>query len=82
MAFTRAIYDPLLATQPRSGVRVVHNLVYGPDKRHRLDIYQPDPSIAVRAPIVIYFQVAALFEGTKLSARTPALLLRVRVLSR
>jgi acetyl esterase len=65
MPFTRALYDPLLATQPRSGVRVIQDLAYGPDARHRLDVYQPGNSSTSSAPIVIVFHGGGFIRGDK-----------------
>jgi acetyl esterase len=65
MPFTRSIYEPLLAKQPRAGVQVVHDLSYGPDKRHRLDLYRPDPAVEALAPIVIVFPGGGFVRGDK-----------------
>jgi acetyl esterase len=65
MSFTRAIYDPLLAAQPRSGVHVIQDLAYGPDARHRLDVYQPGGSSISPAPIVIVFHGGGFIRGDK-----------------
>jgi acetyl esterase len=74
MTFTRAIYEPLLATQPRAGVRVVRNQVYGPDKRHRLDVYLPDPAAATASPLVIVFPGGGFIRGDKSERENAGLL--------
>jgi acetyl esterase len=65
MPSARAIYEPLLATQPRAGVRVVRDQVYGADKRHKLDVYHPDPTPAAPAPLVIVFPGGGFVRGDK-----------------
>jgi hypothetical protein len=46
MSFVQAIYKPLLEKQPRDGVIVARDVVYGPDARHRLDVYRPQADSA------------------------------------
>jgi acetyl esterase len=65
MASARAIYEPLLATQVRAGVRVIENLAYGPDTRHRLDVYCPEPPAASVAPTLIVFPGGGFIRGDK-----------------
>jgi triacylglycerol lipase len=64
MPFTRTIYDPLLSQQPRDGVLVAQDLAYGPDARHRLDVYRPEQA-AAPAPIVIVFHGGGFIRGDK-----------------
>jgi acetyl esterase len=71
MADVREIYDPLLAVQPRAGVRVLENVAYGPDARHRLDVYCPDPLTARHAPALLAFHGGGFVRGDK-SERTNA----------
>ena len=65
MPFTRAIYEPLLAAQPRAGTRIIQDQSYGPNKRHRLDVYIPDPAAAVPAPVAIVFPGGGFVRGDK-----------------
>ena len=65
MPFTRAIYEPLLAAQPRAGTRIIQDQSYGPDKRHRLDVYSPDPAAALPAPVAIVFPGGGFVRGDK-----------------
>jgi acetyl esterase len=74
MSFTRALYEPLLAMQPRAGVRVVRNQVYGPDKRHKLDIYLPDPAVSAPGPLVIAFPGGGFIRGDKSERENAGLL--------
>jgi acetyl esterase len=74
MPLTRALYDPLLALQPRTGVRVLRNLAYGPDVRHRLDVYCPDTYAAAGAPVVICFHGGGFIRGDKSERENAGLL--------
>ena len=74
MPSTRAIYEPLLAMQPRAGVRVDRNQAYGPDKRHKLDVYMPDPATAARGPLVIAFPGGGFIRGDKSERENAGLL--------
>jgi acetyl esterase len=48
------LYTPLLERQPREGVEVTPDQVYGPDGRHRLDVYVPSHADAPRAVLMIF----------------------------
>lgn len=50
---TTRLYAPLWAKQDRSGVAVDTDHAYGPDPRHRLDVYRP--VTATEAPPVVVF---------------------------
>jgi len=65
MAETRALYDPLLASQPRSGVNLRQDISYGPDARHRLDIYQPIQTAAMASPVILLFPGGGFVRGDK-----------------
>jgi acetyl esterase len=75
MPFTRSIYEPLLAKQPRAGVQVIRDLPYGPDKRHRLDVYRPDPATEALVPIVIVFPGGGFVRGDKSERENAGLVL-------
>jgi acetyl esterase len=64
MPTARELYDPLLAVQPRGGVRVVRDQVYGSDERHRLDVYRPEQA-AARAPMLLAFHGGGFIRGDK-----------------
>jgi acetyl esterase len=65
MVTTRALYDPLLASQPRGGVNVGQDVSYGPDARHRLDIYRPTQASAKTSPIILLFPGGGFIRGDK-----------------
>lgn len=70
MQFTQDIYKPLLASQRRDGVKVVHDLVYGTDERHRLDVYQPQfaPAHSARTQpraVLVFMHGGGFIRGDK-----------------
>jgi acetyl esterase len=65
MSLVQAIYRPLLEKQPRDGVVVTRDVVYGPDVRHRLDVYQPHADGAVSRPLMIFLPGGGFIRGDK-----------------
>ena len=41
VAITQELYTPILRAVPRDGVEITRDLSYGPDARHKLDIFKP-----------------------------------------
>jgi len=60
---TFALFPPLLATMPKSGVTVTRDLAYGPDPKQKLDVYQPEAATGL--PVVVYVHGGALVAGDK-----------------
>jgi acetyl esterase len=60
---TFALFTPLLATMPKSGVTVTRDLAYGPDPKQKLDVYQPAGSTGL--PVVVFVHGGALTTGDK-----------------
>jgi acetyl esterase len=63
----KALYAPLLASAPRGG-EIVHDIVYGDDERHRLDVYLPVGAGAGAdgpAPVVIFLHGGGFIRGDK-----------------
>lgn len=58
----------LNATIPRRGYRVVRDLAYGHDPRHRMDLYIPS-GLTAPAPVVLYFYGGSWQWGTKATYR-------------
>jgi len=58
----QALYEPLLARQPRDGVQCVSDLHYGPHERQRLDVYRP--SLHAR-PVLVVFHGGGFIRGDK-----------------
>jgi triacylglycerol lipase len=61
--FAKALYAPLLDGAPRGG-DVLHDLAYGDDPRHRLDLYLPLLPVA-NAPVVIFLHGGGFIRGDK-----------------
>lgn len=60
---TLAAYVPVHRGTPTAGVHVTRNLAYGPDERHRLDVYQPQTPGP--HPVVLFFHGGGLWTGDK-----------------
>jgi len=58
------IYTPLLARQPREGVTLTRDEVYGTDDRHRLDVYAPATSDRAH-PVLLIFHGGGFIRGDK-----------------
>ncbi len=69
MHATQELYAPVLATQPREGIEVLRDLAYGPDPRHRLDVYRAEraPHAPPRPamPVLIVFHGGGFIRGDK-----------------
>lgn len=61
---TYAIYKPLQERAPKDGVEIAKDLAYGPDARHRLDVYMPAQK-PVKAPVVVYFHGGGYVAGER-----------------
>ena len=59
------MYAPLLAHQPREGVKRLKDLAYGPDERQKLDVYVPDVASAKPNPVVIFLHGGGFVRGDK-----------------
>ena len=58
------LYTPLLAQQPSAGVEITRDQVYGPDGRHRLDVYAPTEVNAL-LPVLLIFHGGGFIQGDK-----------------
>jgi acetyl esterase len=57
------VYTPILRGAPQASVRVVRDLSYGPDARHKLDLYKAEGKSSV--PIVVYLHGGAYVRGER-----------------
>lgn len=64
------LYTPL---QPKLGPEIVvkTDVAYGPDERHKLDVFTPAHKPAQPAPVVIFFHGGAYVRGNKTRPGTP-----------
>jgi acetyl esterase len=60
---TLEVYTPLLAVAPKNGVTVERNLAYGPDARHRADVFRADG--LKNAPVVVFLHGGAYVRGDR-----------------
>lgn len=63
-------FRPLHEAAPKEGVAILRDVAYGPDPRHRLDIFRPEPKgepDAARAPVpvVIFVHGGSYVSGDK-----------------
>ena len=65
LSFASTLYKPLLDTQPRDGVEVVRDLVYGEDPRHRLDVYFPQGTGSAPRAVLIFMHGGGFIRGDK-----------------
>jgi acetyl esterase len=65
LSFAQAIYKPLLEKQPRDGVVVERDVAYGPDARHRLDVYRPLTDTADSRPLMVFLPGGGFVRGDK-----------------
>lgn len=68
---TRDIYLPLLRQAKKDGVTISQDIAYGPDSRHRLDVFEPAARPAQPMPVAIYVHGGGLTGGNKDSPGTP-----------
>src|SRR3954451_20225059 len=63
IAKTLEVYEPVLAAAPKSGVKITKDVAYGPDARHRIDIFQAEARTS--APVVVYLHGGAYVRGDR-----------------
>ena len=65
------LYGPLQAQAPKDGVKRTNNIAYGPNERHRLDVYEPAQRPAQPMPVLIFIHGGAFVGGDKSSPNSP-----------
>jgi triacylglycerol lipase len=71
LAATQEFFAPLHANEPYAGVEIRRDLAYGPDARHRLDVFMPTETAGGPRPILIYVHGGGFVRGDKRVAGTP-----------
>lgn len=67
---TRAVVEPLLPADMLSGVTVIRDIAYGPDERHRLDVFT-DASADAPKPVLLFVHGGGFIAGDKHSEGSP-----------
>jgi triacylglycerol lipase len=67
---TAALYAPLAQKEPYAGVKVTRDVAYGPDARHRLDVFEPAGGASAR-PVLIFVHGGAFTGGNKRTSDSP-----------
>jgi acetyl esterase len=65
MPFAQSLYKPLLEKQRRDGVEVIGEVAYGPDVRHRLDIYRPQAAETAPRAVMVFLPGGGFIRGDK-----------------
>lgn len=68
---TAALYAPLHEREPYAGVRVSRDERYGPDPRHRLDVFTPQDASGPRRPVLVFVHGGAFVAGDKRTGSSP-----------
>lgn len=63
VAITAGLYTPILKAVPRDGIETTPDVAYGPDPRHRLDVFKP--AKASGAPVVVFLHGGAYVRGDR-----------------
>jgi triacylglycerol lipase len=71
LAGTQNLFAPLHADAPRASLKVQRDLAYGPDPRHRLDVFAPAGGGTTPRPILVYVHGGGFVRGNKHVDGTP-----------
>ena len=61
----KTLYAPWLQEQSTEGLQCLADLAYGPDERHRLDVYRPTGVGLHNAPVLLFFHGGGFIRGDK-----------------
>jgi acetyl esterase/lipase len=62
---TAALYAPLHEREPYRAVSVARDIRYGPDERHRLDVFQPAAPERAARPVLLFIHGGGFVGGDK-----------------
>jgi acetyl esterase len=65
------LYVPLQAQAPKDGVKRTNDIAYGPNARHRLDVYEPAARSTEPMPALIFIHGGGFVGGDKSSPNSP-----------
>lgn len=71
LADTQAIYRPFHQTEPDPGIPVARDLRYGPNERHRLDVFAEPLDGAAKRPALIFVHGGGFVGGDKSRPGSP-----------
>lgn len=69
---TNALYAPLHKMEPYDGITLTRDVSYGPDARHRLDVFQAIGASDAR-PVLLYVHGGGFIRGDKKAPNSPFL---------
>lgn len=67
---TAEIYAPLARKEPYAGVKATRDVAYGPDARHRLDVFEPQTQARAR-PVLVFVHGGGFTAGNKRTGTSP-----------
>jgi acetyl esterase len=65
LPLVQSLYQQALEVQPREGVEVTRDLPYGPNERHRIDVYRPVDIAAQSSASIIFLHGGGFIRGDK-----------------
>src|SRR5262249_7999455 len=68
---TANLYASMHAKAPTDGVKVTIDIAYGPDARHRLDVYEPVVRPQHAMPVLIFIHGGGFVTGDKTEPNSP-----------
>ncbi len=71
LAATRALISPMYAAEDGAGVHVERDVAYGPDARHRLDVFTPAGSFDPARPLLVFVHGGGFVAGDKHTEGSP-----------
>jgi acetyl esterase/lipase len=72
IAASQALYAPFHELEPYTGARVHRSVSYGPHERHRLDVFEPDPTAQPGSrPVLVFVHGGGFVRGDTRTPGTP-----------